>query len=319
MKTAIIASLLLAGLSSHAQSPTPAATPFTDPNPYQSQTWYRHSNGVIRTFSAVPGPDAFQFDHPNVLPTDVVAAGSNFGIFKNRAGAHLIGVVDAMGRFMQYDIVVEPEPGAVGGVYYLKKGARNVVVVDSDGAAMETAVLAPSVRLYGGNYYIEQDGTLVTIKSMGMDKWNWAGMVTSKRGLKVPPALLAGGNYFVDVDGKITTIASKNGYFSDPIALPGGDSVKIYGGTWLITTQDKLYTVDHLGALNFARKVTETPSVRGYSYLVFPSGKFLAVRGDGSVVDRVVSVAKTGKPMDLLKIDGAQILPASVSKIGGVK
>lgn len=333
MKTAILTSLLLAGLSAHAQTarvtmtlagrttptPTPAATPYTDPNPYQTQSWYRHSSGLIRTFSALPGQDAFQFDHPNVLPAEIIATGSNFGIFKSKSGALLIGVTDALGRFLQYDIVTEPEPGTIGGVYYLKKASREVVVVDSDGAVMDTTVTAPAVRLYGGNYYVEQDGTLVTIKSMGAARHNWSGMVVAKRGLTYPAAILAGGNFYVDADGRITTISSRTGFFSDPTALPDQDSVKVYGGTWLITTHNKLYTVDHNGALNFARNVTGTPEVRGYSYLIFPKGKFLVVRGDGSVADRVVSVAKSGKPVDLLTIDPAQVQSASVSKIGGVK
>jgi hypothetical protein len=301
-----------------ATSPTPAPTPFVDLNPYQSQAWFRQANGMIKTFSAAPGPEAFLFEHPNALPAEIIATGSNFGIFKSKTGM-VIGVADSRGQWYQYDLFPEPEANSAGGVYYLKKGSRNVVLVDSTGAVMETTIVAPAINLKGGNFYQAADGTLTTIKSSGVAPWNWSGMITVKTGFKVPMGLLAGGNFFVDVDGKITTVASATGFFSDPIALPDNDSVKVYGGNYLITAQNKLYTIDQAGALNFARKLAELPVTRGYSYMTFKDSRLLFIKGDGSVFDHVTQVAMSGRPVSVSLLDSSAILPTSVAKIGGVK
>lgn len=326
MNTRILSTLLLSLLTAAtaqaqtpaASSPTPAPTPFVDLNPYQSQAWFRQANGLIKTFSPAAGTDAFLFEHPNALPAELVATGSNFGIFKGRTGL-VIGVVDSLGRWYQYDQFAEPEAGSAGGVYYLKKGTRAVVLVDSLGAVMETTVIAPQIRLKGGNFYQDADGTLTTIKSSGVAPFNWSGMITVKTGFKVPTGILAGGNFYLDAEGRITTISSVTGYFSEPIALPDNDSVKVYGGNYLITAQKKLYTIDEKGSLNFARKLADYPTHLGYSYMTFKDFRLLFVKGDGSVFDRVTQVAMSGRPVPVTLLDHTVIAPASVAKIGGVK
>jgi hypothetical protein len=298
-----------------ASAQTPAPTPFVDPHPYQSQTWYRLSNGLVKTLSATPGDLAYQFEQPNALPA-TYAAGSNFGIFKNASG-YVIAVVDAFGRFYQYGKTYEP--GVVGGVFFTKKGTNELMVVDSEGAVLETTIVAPAMKLVGGNYFIDQNGVLTTIRSMGMGSWNWAGMITTKTGMTIPQALYGGGNYFVDVNGKVTTVASTNGFFSDPIALPQNAAVKELGGNYLIGSDLKLYTVDEQGNLKFARQLTESPTVKGYSYLIFKNQKFLYVKGDGSVYDQVTNTVMSGKPTTQATIDFTQIQAASITKVGGSK
>ena len=250
---------------------TTQPTPFNDPNPYQSQTWVRFQNGLIKTMSALNSKgQSYLFEQPNALPA-VYAAGANYGIFKNQSG-YMLAVVDALGRFYPYGKTVEPN--VIGGVYFTKKGTNELIVIDSDGASMQTTMIAPSIKLAGGNFFIDQNNTLTTIKSMGAGKWNWAGMVTEKAGMVIPTPIFAGGNYFVDMNQKITTISSINGFFSDPYPLPSGISVQYMGGNYLITSDLKLYTINNNGDFNFAQQFNELPVLKGYSYLIFSQNNF---------------------------------------------
>jgi hypothetical protein len=297
----LIASLIVS--QAYAQI-TPAPTPFVDPHPYQSQTWWRTKGGNIKTLSGLPGKDAFMFDHPNALPA-ITSSGSNYGVFKVGKG-WVVAVVDAKGQLFQYDLPVAP--GAVGGTFYTRAGSHELVVVDSDGAAMETTMKHPDIALAGGNYFFDSHGTLYTVRSMGAAKWNWAGMVTSKQGLIYPKPLALGGNFYLDAQGRITTISSKTGFFSDPFQLD--KNVFALGGNYFVTGSKKaddleLFTVNHEGAIQSAGKLARRPLHYGYSYFIFEDGKFGVIQGDGNLLMSAQSVDRSGKKELVNKFDSS--------------
>lgn len=276
---------------------TPAPTPFVDPNPYQSQMWIRTNDSLIRTLSALPGPVAFAFEQPNALPP-IFAMGTNYGIFKNST-QYMIATLDSSGRFYPYGKSVEPH--VTGGVYFTQKGTEELYVVDSDGALMKTAITAPAIRIVGGNYFIDQDGVLTTIKSMGAGIWNWAGMISSKKGLKVPVALFGGGNYFVDAEAKVTTISSIDGFFSVPIELPS--KILAMGGNYIIGTDLSLFVITNDGSLVFSKKLSSLPKVMTSSLMVFADHTFIYVKGDGTLKETLNVVALNGSPRVLNTLD----------------
>lgn len=294
---------LLSLSSALAQSPRTTPTPYIDPNPYQSQTWLRYQDQRILTLSALPGKNTFAFEQANALPP-VYATGANYGIFRHPNG-YVIAVVDAHGRFYQYGKTVEPK--TAGGVFFTEKGSNLLTVIDSQGAPLTTTLTAPDIKIVGGNYFFDSQNVLTTMKSMGQEPWNWAGMVTRKEGMTLPPVLTPGGNFYVDLNQKITTISSENGYFSDPQALPSGAIAKVVGGNWFITQDQRLFTVSNTGDLRFIRKLEKAPTVRGYSYLIFADASLISIHGDGAISETLVMTSMDGET-----VDTKTLLPTSI-------
>ena len=321
----ILGALSLLGNSlgfAQTASPTPNATPasFVDIHPYQSQTFFRlneagFNNGLIEVIPAVTVKDYFYFtpgiktaqhaldaalfyDKRNPLPASLVF-GNNYSFYQ---GGYM-ATITADG-FFQYKGKSFFTPDRKGGVYFTEQGTQNLVVVDSYGYFYNTFNPTPNILLAGGNFFIDKDGALTTIKSVGVGPGNAVGMVNrydpTVEGFNFSDAWLVGGNYFVKSDGSIVTVASTTGYFSAPYvdARP-----KFMGGNYFIGLDDFLYTISADGTLN---KNTDfnvkgaTPITMGYSFMRFADNKFWMVDGDGFPHTNMVHVSTTGIKTDLM-------------------
>ncbi len=299
----------------HAQTaPVPSPTPFVDVHPYQSQTFFRltdagFENGLIQVIPAVTVKDyyywvpgvketqhalntALLYDKRNPLPPSAVFGG-NYSFYQ---GGYM-ATITADG-FFQYKGKSFFTPDRIGGVYFTEKGTNNLVVVDSYGYFFNTFNPTPTIALAGGNFFIDKDGALTTIKSSGMSPGNGVGMVTrynpNTPGFNFSDVWVVGGNYFVKNDGNVVTVASTTGFFSSPYV---DSRPKLMGGNYYIGFDDFLYTVSADGTLNKDtdhNTLGEIPVLMGYSFVKFSDGSFWMVDGDGQVHDSMVRVSTTG-------------------------
>ena len=204
------------------------------------------------------------------------------------------------------------KPKVIGGVYFTDQDTRNLVLIDSYGYYFNTFTAAPEIRLAGGNYYIDVNGVLTTIKSMGIAPGNGVGMVTVKTGLDFSLATLAGGSFFVMADGTVNTISSITGFVSAPYTPDSAPS--IIGGNYFVGADHILYTIDSDGNLNKNPDFTvnSTPALVGYSFLRFSDGSFIFVDGLGNPHRTILEVSSTGVRVQNLSVFPSTIEPGSV-------
>ncbi|MBU6155172.1 MAG: hypothetical protein KGP28_12785, partial [Bdellovibrionales bacterium] len=230
-------SLLISGTCALAQTPEgesgavleSSQDAFQDPHPYQSQSFFRLGEssldaGLIQVVvpKAVPeyrfwlagNPDqqvqknaVLMFDKRNPLPATEFA-GTNYIFTKGGYFA----TITADG-FLQYKGKVAFRPEVSGGVWFVIEGSRELYAVDSFGFYVNTGMKVGAIRVVGGNYLIDADGTLITIKSAGAGIGSAVGIATRKEGWNFSNVIKAGGNYFLRGDGALVTIDSKTGFF----------------------------------------------------------------------------------------------------------
>ncbi len=230
----------------------------------------------------------FLFDKSNPLPKTRLA-GSNY-LFTE--GGALV-TLSAEG-FLYYKGITRIEPGLAGGVYFLDRMTGEVIVIDSYGFFIRSGQAAKNVRVLGGNYFIDQDGLLTTIKSSGIAPGSPVGILTEKHGWNFSDVVLAGGSFFFRADGTMVTIHPGTGFFSDRIIPPSAP--RFAGGNFFVGQDGVLYTLDHEARIHAHPEVRipVLPAVIGSSFLVFPNQKIIAIDSDGNPHLSLVRVSATG-------------------------
>jgi hypothetical protein len=322
------------GTLAFAQTPTTAApAPFMDPHPYQSQTSFRSktpgiNEGAIEVIPATIAASYRYHENGNEVPQvatntaflydkrfltsaqlPIIAAGGNYTFYKDG----YMSTVSADGLF-DYKHQTAFKPEVIGGTYFTDSGTNNLVLVDSYGFYFNTYTAAPSIRLAGGNFYIDESGVMTTIKSMGAAPGNGIGMATVKAGLDFSDAILPGGNFVLMSDGTIVTISSITGYVSAPYTPEAGP--KFLGGNYFVGMDNLLYTIDSDGNLkkNSEYTVTEAPTVKAYSFMLFADGSFIFVDGVGIPHKSILRLSPTANIVQNLSVFPAAIAidPASI-------
>ena len=301
--------ITLVGTAAFAQTgaaPAATASPTPDPYPYQTQMMLRQSDGLIQTIPAfttnyslkIPGQleprmmkdSAMLYDITNPY-TGVSAMGVNWGFFQADEGDTLV-TITAGGRLWVKG-VKSYRPAVKGGVYFLKAGNMELVTVNSISNTFETNSFFGMPRFVGGNFFIDEDNNLVTIKSTGLFTV-WTGVQEY-----VSQAKKVGGNYFVKNDEVIEGVSSIDGMLK---AYVPDAPAKWLGGNYFIGTDNILYTVSNLGVLEKRPeyKFTARPSVMGYSFIKNADGSFVYIDGAGlphNTMIRVWPAAAKSIPM----------------------
>jgi hypothetical protein len=280
---------------------------------YQSQTFIRFSNGMIQTLPAVtvdeyliwaPGVRtptrvknaAMLYDKRNPLPT-INIMGANYAFLTNGT---MVTVNEAGSFYYKGKIPYQPE--STGGNYFINKGTREIIVIDSEGFYVPTAMTAPAIRLNGGNFFIDQSGVLTTIKYRGASPGSPIGLVTAKDypgHVDFSDVLKVGGNYMLKVDGTIVGVNSENGFFTEPQRVDAQPS-KI-GGNYFIGHDNVLYTVSSLGEVKKWQSINGAMKYFGYSYMIDADGDFIFVDGNGVPHTELVNVSTTGVESKVVK------------------
>jgi hypothetical protein len=282
---------------------------------YQSQTLLRYAgsgaeNGLIQTLPAVTAQEfniytpgfrepfkvkgaALLYDKRNPLPS-LMMVGGNYAFFKGG----IMATVSEDGS-LYYKGKTSVQAGAMGGNYFLNLGTNEVITIDSAGFYNSTGKIANNVRLLGGNFYIDQSGTMTTIKHMGSEPGNPLGMLTVKEGWNFNDVVRAGGNFMMKVDGSIVGVNSENGFFTEPHKLDS--NVKQIGGNYFITEDKTLYTVTHQGEVKKQMPIIGEMKYYGYSYMIDGDGDFIYVDGQGVPHTEMVRVSTTGVKSEVLK------------------
>jgi hypothetical protein len=302
---------------------TPPAVPtFVDVHPFQSQITIRSNgagleNGNVQVMPAVTVGE-YKYHVPGILDLQsafntallyekrnplgaTVAAGGNYTFYD---GGYM-STIDANGTFL-YKGDVTFKPAILGGVYFTDSVSGHIVLVDSYGFYWDSMTAAPSIRMAGGNYFIDTTGVVTTFKSVGTDIGNGTGMMTVKIGMDFSSAKLAGGNFFVLGDNSIVTVNSVNGFVSMPYTVT--TTVKVVGGNYFIGDDNFLYTIDNQGVLNKNTSyVVGQPVLRGYSFLRFADGTFIFVDGSGMPHRSILDVSSTG-----IQVENLTQLPITI-------
>lgn len=147
--------------------------------------------------------------------------------------------------------------------------------------------------MIGGNFYIDQNNILHTIRSVGKTSMTCEGMVGSFPDKKLD-VLAAGGNFYLNRDGTIVGINSVNGAVSDPPYVPESRPA-IMGGNYFIGQDNVLYTIDSEGKLFKTIALPSRPIAYGYSYLKFSDGSFALITANGGVHLEAIRVGAAGK------------------------
>ncbi len=300
ISTFALSVFLMMGVSAHAA--------------YQSQTmlriWGPGTGGLIQTLPAVTASEfnifipgvkvpqkitdaALLYDKRNPLP-GMTQMGGNYAFFTGG----LMATVTENGS-LYYKGKVNVDPAVLGGNYFLNKNTNEVIAIDSAGFYNFTGVIGNDLRLVGGNFYIDQAGTLTTIKHMGTAPGNPLGMITVKEGYSFCDAIRAGGNFFVNVDGTVVGINSENGFFTDHQKVDSRPNN--LGGNYFISEDNTLYTVSSLGEVKKQMPIIGKMKYFGYSYMVDADGDFIFVDGKGVPHTEMVRVSTTGIKSAVLK------------------
>lgn len=313
MRFATVLSVLSSVYVLSASAQTPAATPFVDVHPYQSQSMIRLADLTILVVPAVvsdykiftagkPEPKVYEktalvYEKRNPLPA-LEFLGGNYAIYK---GGYL-STLSADG-FLTYKGKMNFEAAAKGGNFFTKRGTNEIVAVDSYGYFVETGMIAQGIRLAGGNFFIDQSNVMTTIKSVGTAPGSSIGLVTRKEGVDFSDAQAAGGNYLVKKDGSIVTIDSLNGFYSED-SYKTESPVAVLGGNFFITLDNTVYTIDSNGKLFKTIKLERRPMEVGYSYMIFGDRTFALVTANGGVHLEAIRVGAAGKAEYVTKIPG---------------
>jgi hypothetical protein len=293
-----------------ASTPTPTPTPIPTPalvdiHPYQSQTFLRlAADDLIETIPAMssdykifhPGgdPESFTdtmliYDKDNPLPA-LQTMGGNYAFFQGGYFA----TVSADG-YLIYKGKMNFTPGTIGGVYFIKKENNELVVINSDGRFFETGTIVTNVRLAGGNWYIDSNGQLTTIRSYGDSASDYSDMIwTTNPGVSYADANFAGGNYFVNKDGTIITISALNAKISLPWVPAAAVNGTMMGGNYFVGVDNYLYSIASTGELLKNDPLTSVPLVMGYSYMKLADGTFIWIDVKGNPHTKAVRVSSTG-------------------------
>jgi len=280
-----------------------------DTHPFQSQSFFRLGEnamdpGMIQVILPKAVPEyhfwvagnseqqvesnaLLMFDKRNPLPPTEFA-GSNY-LF-TRGGYFATITADG---FLNYKGRVAFRPAVLGGVWFIIEGTRELYAVDSYGYYVSTGIRVDTVKVAGGNYLIDGNDTLITIKSMGQVPGSPVGLATLKTGWSFPGVQVAGGSFFVKSDGTLVTVDSTNGFFNE---LVPGARPAIVGGNYFVGEDRVLYTVTCEGRLiqNPSVVVRSQPILTGYSALKLEDGLVVAVDSDGVPHGTLVRVSTTG-------------------------
>ena len=297
----------------------PVVPAFIDPHPYQSQTMvrYRDDSGNLGVIETISGPTLRAYkiwtpgvDDPTLYPNTIVLSdqsnplpemefmGGNYGFFKG----NLLVTVGADGIFyyigkQNYEVDVH------GGVYFTKRGTNELVLVDSYGTFYNTGMIAPKIRLAGGNFFIDENGVLTTFKSMGAKPFDYTGMMAVKTGTNFSKVNRIGGNFFINEDDSVTTISAVNGFYSEKAYIPDSKPMTM-GGNYFISEDQSLFTITEDGRLMKNAKLPSTPTIYGYSYLKFADGSMVVIDGKGIPHSSFVRITEDGthsEPVTIIK------------------
>lgn len=299
--SALILATLMVGITSQAA--------------YQSQTLLRYAGGgpnggLIQTLPAVTAQEfniytpgfrdpfkvkdaALLYDKRNPLPT-LMVVGGNYAFFKGGVMATV-----AEDGSLYYKGKTTVQPGALGGNYFLNQGTNEIIAIDSAGFYNSTGKFAQNVRILGGNFLIDQAGTMTTIKHMGSEPGNPLGMVTVKAGWSFNDVVRAGGNFMVKVDGSVVGVNSENGFFTEPQKVDSRP--KQLGGNYFIGEDKVLYTVSDKGEVKKQQPIIGEMKYYGYSYMIDGDGDFIFVDGKGIPHTELVRVSTTGVKSEVVK------------------
>jgi hypothetical protein len=278
-----------------AQTQTTPSPLEKDNHPYQSQTMLYFESGapqaltsVVRSYSVngagnklktVSSTTLFE---QNVAAPALIAQGSNFAFLDGK----ILQTVSADG-FVSTSIPLTYTSETVGGVYFTKKSTRELVIVDSYGSYYETGIIAASIPFAGGNFFIDSDHKLTTIKSSGLyytgtdgNRYRgWAGMKSTYTE-DMSSVDRVGGNYWVNGDGTLGTVNSETGLYYNH--LTNDSRPKRFGGNFFIGEDSILYTVNYAGFIKkFSKIDVEKVKHVGSSYIEFNDETLLTIDYDG--------------------------------------
>lgn len=292
--------------------------------PVQSQTLVRRSNGDFLVL--LPEAKAFKDIRQNVdlesaaylyekkTPlAPLEAIGGNYAFLKNGMliTVSYDGVLYSRGKFAT--------PSVMGGVYFVDSSTGKLVTIDSSGLFNRTVVIPNNIRLVGGNFYIDGNNVLTTIKHQGVAPGDSAGQVVVKEGWTFPSAKMAGGNFFINEHQEgsqsAQSVSSVTGNFNAPYAL-SSKVVKV-GGNYFITEQMQLYTVNYEGVIQQVAQLQELPSQLGYSYMIFRNGSFMMIDATGATHSQAVVVSPTGVYRNIVLNFPVELLQKVPTFLGG--
>lgn len=314
MKRLFVLSLLLPTLfatpmQASAQTATSTSdAESVDPTLFQTTSFFRQTsrNGVPGDFEVIPAqtrhfeildPKSFKpvldpFTGKPRVEKDVVffydartpfgkieASGANYAILADKS---MVAFSSTWHKPIPKG-KIQFEVDTYGGNFLIKKGTREIVTVSSTGYVnFFTTVIAPAVRLVGGNWFLDVNNDLWTIDHKGF--------VYHLTGSKYPLARLPGGNFFYQQDGTIVTIGS-NG-LPLPAFVPDSKPARL-GGNYYVGEDGVLYTVRYDGASFKTFAVSGRVIALGYSYLIYGEGQFVMVDGMGMAHADAVRVSST--------------------------
>lgn len=308
MKLLIALSVLLSSTMASAQAPSasptasPTATP-VDPTLFQTTSFFRLQNGDFETIPAqtydfaildpvtfkpvldpmtgrpqIQKSQTYVYDARNPLAKTAVS-GANYAILADKTMVAFSSTWSKPIPVSKLQFEVE----TYGGNFLIKKGTREIVTVSSTGYVnFFTTVIAPAIRIVGGNYFIDASNDLWTVDHKGF--------VYHLTGTKYPLASLPGGNYFYQQDGSIVTIASTG--LPLPAFQPAAKP-QVLGGNYYIGEDGVLYTVRYDGNSYMNGKSLGRPKHLGYSYILYDNGLFAMIDGMGVVHTDAVRVTST--------------------------
>jgi hypothetical protein len=313
-----------------AEGPLRAEVPaesFVDPHPYQSQSFFRLGEssldaGMIQIVLPKPVPEyrfwlagnpeqqlrqnaLLMHEKRNPLPATEFA-GSNY-VF-TRGG--YLSTLTADG-FLKYKGKVGFRPEVSGGVWFVAQGSRDLYAIDSFGFFINTGLKVGAVRVIGGNYLNDSQGTLITIKASGAGVGSPIGIATRKDGWNFSNVVAAGGNYFLKGDGTLVTVDSQTGIFNE--VGPAESKPLFRGGNYFVGEDGLLYSVSYDGKVrkNPEVRVSGNPIVIGYSVIKLEDGLIAAVDVEGKVHRNLIRVSTTGVRVSVVNTLDVDLDPAS--------
>lgn len=172
------------------------------------------------------------------LTTDIDAYGGNFMI---KRGTREIMTVNATGFVNFGTAVIAPATRLIGGSFFIDRN-NELWTVDAKGFVYNASKIVglsyPGAVMAGGNYFYQQDGSLVTIGSDGLPRPAFR--------MESKPAVL-GGNYYIGEDQIVYSVSYEgNSFKNERVTAPVGVS----GYSYMILSDKRFLVVDANGTVH---------------------------------------------------------------------
>ena len=245
-----------------------------------SQSYLILENGVTLTTDT----KAFVYDlNNNILPHKVNVNGGRFLVEEDK----LVTINDS-GLLTRKNLVVKSVKGK--GLNYIITQEGSIITVAADGFAykFDDSALLKRASKFGGNFFVVTDSVKKTSDLYVVNgKGNY--LKNNFPGLNANDISTVGGTFFVAKN--IAYTVSQDGFVFEKKDVKVG-SIKKTGGNYLITADNKIFTVSAEGFLTQTALPLEfklqNVSVYGSNYLIDNDGKLFIVDAAGILVYRKV-------------------------------